>query len=63
FTPALMVRDGHKIAHLDVLDRARGSGVSNYASLARAKVAIVDLIGVWWLVRRRKPDTPTREEN
>ncbi|MCA3599182.1 MAG: glycosyltransferase family 2 protein [Methylobacterium sp.] len=62
FTPALMVRDGHKIAHLDVVDRPRGSGVSNYASLARAKVALGDLIGVWWLVRRRKPDTPTREE-
>ncbi|CAN1519945.1 WcaA Glycosyltransferases involved in cell wall biogenesis [Rhabdaerophilaceae bacterium] len=63
FTPALMVRDGHKIAHCDVQDRARGSGVSNYASWARARVALVDLIGVWWLIKRRKPDTETREES
>lgn len=62
FTPALMVRDGHRVAHVDVQDRPRGTGVSNYKSWARAKVALGDLIGVWWLIRRRKPDTPTREE-
>jgi dolichol-phosphate mannosyltransferase len=62
FTPALMVRDGHKLAHCDVMDRPRGTGVSNYASWARAKVALWDLLGVWWLIRRRKPDTATREE-
>lgn len=62
FTPALMVRDGHKVAHCDVVDRPRGSGVSNYASWARAKVAVWDLLGVWWLIRRRKPDTAVREE-
>jgi dolichol-phosphate mannosyltransferase len=62
FTPALMVRDGHKVAHCDVIDRPRGSGVSNYASWARAKVALWDLLGVWWLIRRRKPDSPVREE-
>lgn len=62
FTPALMVRDGHRVAHLDVVDRPRGSGVSNYHSWTRAKVALFDLIGVWWLIRRRKPDTVTREE-
>ena len=62
FTPALMVRDGHRVAHCDVVDRPRGSGVSNYASWARAKVALWDLLGVWWLIRRRKPDTAVREE-
>lgn len=62
FTPALMVRDGHKIAHCDVVDRPRGSGESNYASWTRAKVALWDLLGVWWLIRRRKPDTEIREE-
>jgi glycosyltransferase involved in cell wall biosynthesis len=62
FTPALMVRDGHKVAHLDVQDRPRGSGVSNYKSWARAKVALGDLIGVWWLIQRRKPDTEIRED-
>lgn len=62
FTPALMVRDGHKLAHCDVVDRPRGTGVSNYASWTRAKVALWDLLGVWWLIRRRKPDTATREE-
>ena len=62
FTPALMVRDGHRVAHLDVQDRPRGSGVSNYRSWARAKVALGDLIGVWWLIRRRKSDTVLHEE-
>lgn len=62
FTPALMVRDGHKVAHLDVIDRPRGSGSSNYRSWARAKVALWDLIGVWWLIKRRKPDTRTWED-
>lgn len=63
FTPALMVRDGHKVVHCDVVDRPRGSGVSNYRSLARARVALWDLLGVWWLIRRRKPDTVTSEES
>lgn len=62
FTPALIKREGYDIAHLDVVDRPRGSGVSNYQSWARAKVALGDLIGVWWLIRRRKPDTEVREE-
>jgi dolichol-phosphate mannosyltransferase len=62
FTPALMVRDGHQVAHLDVVDRPRGSGISNYRSWARAKVALWDLVGVWWLIKRRKPDTRTWEE-
>lgn len=62
FTPALIRREGYDIAHLDVTDRPRGSGVSNYRSWARAKLALGDLIGVWWLIRRRKPDTEVREE-
>lgn len=62
FTPALIKREGYTIAHCDVVDRPRGSGVSNYRSWQRAKVALGDLIGVWWLIRRRKPDTETREE-
>ena len=62
FTPALIKREGYAIAHLDVVDRPRGSGVSNYRSWARAKVALGDLIGVWWLIKRRKPDTEVREE-
>lgn len=62
FTPALIKREGYELAHLDVTDRPRGSGVSNYRSWARAKVALGDLLGVWWLIKRRKPDTIVREE-
>ena len=62
FTPALIKREGYRIGHIDVQDRPRGTGVSNYRSFARAKVALGDLLGVWWLVRRRKPPTTVSEE-
>lgn len=54
FMPALMVREGYKVAHLDVRDRARLTGVSNYGFFDRLWVGILDLVGVWWLIRRRK---------
>jgi len=54
FMPALMVREGHRVAHLDVRDRPRLTGVSNYGFFDRLWVGILDLVGVWWLIRRRK---------
>ncbi len=53
FLPALVRRDGYEIAYYDVIDRPRRAGVSNYGMWDRLWVGILDLIGVWWLIRRR----------
>jgi dolichol-phosphate mannosyltransferase len=54
FLPALARRDGFDVAYVDVVDRPRGAGVSNYGMWDRLWVGILDLCGVWWLIRRRK---------
>lgn len=54
FTPALVKRDGYEILTLPVVDRARWHGVSNYGFWNRLWVGIADLLGVWWLIRRRR---------
>jgi dolichol-phosphate mannosyltransferase len=54
FLPALVRREGFDVDYIDVVDRPRGSGVSNYGLWDRLWVGILDLAGVWWLIRRRK---------
>ena len=54
FMPALVRRDGYDIALVDVIDRPRLTGVSNYGLFDRLWVGIVDLFGVRWLIRRRR---------
>jgi dolichol-phosphate mannosyltransferase len=54
FLPALMRREGYEIAYVDVKDRPRRSGVSNYGFFDRLWIGIMDLAGVWWLIRRKK---------
>ncbi|TCR66292.1 glycosyltransferase family 2 protein [Bosea sp. BK604] len=54
FMPALMVREGYHVLHVDVRDRPRLTGVSNYGFFDRLWVGILDLTGVWWLIRRRR---------
>lgn len=54
FLPALFRRDGFDIAYVDVIDRPRHAGKSNYGLWDRLWIGILDLAGVWWLVRRRK---------
>jgi dolichol-phosphate mannosyltransferase len=61
FLPALMRREGYEIAYVDVIDRPRRSGVSNYGFFDRLGIGIMDLAGVWWLIRRKKP-TPAVTE-
>ena len=61
FLPALMRREGYGIAYVDVIDRPRHSGVSNYGFFDRLWIGIMDLFGVWWLIRRKKP-TPVATE-
>lgn len=61
FLPALVRREGYDIAYVDVTDRPRHSGVSNYGFFDRLWVGIMDLCGVWWLIRRKKPTPEVTE--
>ena len=54
FLPALVKREGYEIGYVDVVDRPRLHGVSNYGFWDRLWIGILDLFGVWWLIRRRK---------
>lgn len=54
FLPALVRRDGFEVAHVDVVDRPRLRGVSKYGFLDRLAAGIVDLLGVGWLLARRR---------
>ena len=54
FLPALVKREGFAIGYVDVVDRPRGHGTSNYGMWDRLWVGILDLAGVWWLIRRKK---------
>ncbi len=54
FLPALVRREGYDVAYVDVVDRPRRHGSSNYGMWDRLWIGILDLAGVWWLIRRRK---------
>jgi dolichol-phosphate mannosyltransferase len=54
FLPALVRREGCEIGYVDVVDRPRRAGVSNYGMWDRLWIGILDLAGVWWLMRRRR---------
>ena len=62
FLPALMRREGYVIGYVDVVDRPRAHGVSNYGMWDRLWVGILDLAGVWWLIRRKKRNPEISEE-
>jgi len=61
FLPALVRREGFAVGYVDVVDRPRRHGVSNYGLWDRLWVGLLDLAGVWWLIRRRK-HVPQLEE-
>jgi glycosyltransferase involved in cell wall biosynthesis len=54
FLPALVRREGLDIVYVDVVDRLRRHGTSNYGFWDRLWIGMVDLFGVWWLIRRKK---------
>jgi dolichol-phosphate mannosyltransferase len=54
FLPALIRREGYEIGYVEVVDRPRRTGVSNYGMWDRLWVGILDLAGVWWLIRRKR---------
>jgi glycosyltransferase involved in cell wall biosynthesis len=61
FLPALIRREGFEIAYVDVKDRSRRSGVSNYGFFDRLWIGIMDLAGVWWLIRRKRKQAVVTE--
>ena len=61
FLPALVRREGFDVGYVDVVDRPRRHGTSNYGFFDRLWVGILDLAGVWWLIRRKKR-VPQSEE-
>jgi dolichol-phosphate mannosyltransferase len=61
FLPALIRRDGYEVGYVDVIDRPRLHGVSNYGMWDRLWVGTLDLFGVWWLIRRRRRVPRTSE--
>ena len=54
FLPALVRREGYTVGYVDVVDRERRHGVSNYGMFDRLWIGILDLAGVFWLIRRRR---------
>ena len=54
FTPALVIQEGYRVVHCDVVDRPRRYGRSNYGIFDRGLQGALDLAGVWWLRRRRR---------
>jgi dolichol-phosphate mannosyltransferase len=54
FLPALFIRAGGRVVSVPVGHRPRTRGRSHYGLLNRLGVGIVDLLGVMWLMRRRR---------
>jgi dolichol-phosphate mannosyltransferase len=54
FLPALVIREGYAVVHVDVIDRPRRFGRSKYGILDRGMRGALDLFGVWWLIRRSR---------
>ncbi len=61
FLPALVRREGFDIGYVDVVDRQRRHGTSNYGFWDRLWIGILDLAGVWWLIRRRNRVPQSKE--
>ena len=57
FLPALVIRAGGRVVSEPVNHRPRLRGASNYGTLDRLAVSLLDLVGVAWLQRRnRRPE-------
>lgn len=61
FIPALIQRHNGKMVVHPVNHRHRSAGVSKYGNLDRALVGILDLFGVWWLIKRTRLDVTPQE--
>ncbi|MDJ1157036.1 glycosyltransferase family 2 protein [Chelatococcus sp. SYSU_G07232] len=63
FMPALVRREGYEIVRVDVVDRPRMAGQSKYGFFDRLWVGIRDLVGVRWLIARRRRVPAVEELN
>ncbi len=61
FIPALILRHNGRMRVHPVNHRPRHAGTSKYGNLDRALVGILDLFGVWWLIRRTRLDSRPQE--
>ncbi len=61
YLPALALREGMQVRHIDVTDRPRLHGKSKYGLIDRALVGLVDLFGARWLISRRRHVPEARE--
>ena len=60
YLPALMIRRGGRVESVEVNHRHRERGISKYGMWDRLSVAIRDLLGVMWLIKRgSKPRVST----
>lgn len=55
FLPALFLSTGAKVISMNVNHRPRSFGKSHYGIHNRLWVGIIDLLGVYWLIRRSAP--------
>ena len=62
YLPALFQRDGWDVGHAEVTHRGRSAGQSKYTNLGRAIHGAVDLLGVSWLISRRRKVLPREAE-
>ncbi|WP_114913903.1 glycosyltransferase [Acidibrevibacterium fodinaquatile] len=63
FLPALFLRAGGRVVSVAVNHRPRHAGRSHYGTLDRLCVGLVDLAGVYWLMRRStRPDVVTPDQ-
>src|SRR5262249_10509363 len=62
FLPALMLRGGVHLVHVDVSHRPRARGKSKYGTLDRLFAGISDLRGVLWLQKRARRAHDVHEE-
>ncbi len=63
FMPALVIREGYSIEFVDVVDRPRQTGRSNYGLMDRFWIGMIDLAGVYWLMRRKRRQTQASGTN
>jgi len=62
YIPALMLRQGCGIVHVDVSHRPRERGVSKYGFWDRLWAGVFDLMGVAWLLTRMRPKDFSAQE-
>jgi len=62
FLPALARRQAARVVSVPVNHRPRGTGQSNYTNFGRLKAGLLDLLGVWWLIRRARFPIDAKED-